>query len=868
MLLGKVMINTNGTLEKQSAREMSRTICRKLGDLNKTNMLAFYPSICNLDSIELVMEIIGNYHIRRGPNTRINFDQIARMLYSQIRKAFPKFPINDVAIEEISFCQASSAMIYCYKQDDYLIPDSDPHDVLCGENLYNSAKFTYFGRFLPMIKCWSDLAQYTPKLFTSDVLSKPEYSEFPSRKVLEFQAFSEDNVEREVNNLSMIRAAGLGGFRAFNKFYKILVSDRTMIPITIAPIVKQLYLNHQLDSQAIYTIDIVDILEAQEQDENFFVKLESVFNELKGATLIAFVDIPNHFLKTQEVYTNEVTDTLQKHTTSRDDDELNIDQDFNSNMQEYDLLDIDDSLDFPLKPLIMREVVSSIYKAKEEKEGDNAYLNLIEKINNIVFKSIRTMNVVLAYTDTLAFDSNYIFSNLVKLCKELSIKKVDLSSSDLTNDRLTDFGTSIGFLHFDVDKISDNKEQAEDIRSKVNTIVSERTNSDPEKSYAYSSLYGFRYLVNHSFDYRFAPDVEGDEYFKKFKEEREKEMAKLDEVSEEEKATIIKKFSTDYGTINHRAVIDASDDDDIDFFGHSNHKKKDFNGDKQKDIPLDKMIGLTSIKEQIEDFSAFVQINKTKIDKGLKEIPISKHMVFMGNPGTAKSTVALQLAKILHDKGLIPTADIKHVSRDDLVGKYVGWTAKLVKEAIDKAKGGILFIDEAYSLTATEGGNNSYGIEAINTFVNYMDKADVRDSTIFIFAGYKEEMKNFIKANPGLKSRIGFYFDFPDYTPEELIEIAKVQAANAEYQLENGYLVKLKEYLQTCYGKKDFGNGRLVRNILEKSIIQQSKRLFQQNPNKSSYSKSDLITIKTEDFSVKGIVDLDKDTKSVGFVKG
>ena len=280
------------------------------------------------------------------------------------------------------------------------------------------------------------------------------------------------------------------------------------------------------------------------------------------------------------------------------------------------------------------------------------------------------------------------------------------------------------------------------------------------------------------------------------------------------------------------------------------------------------MIGLTSIKEQIEDFSAFVQINKTKIDKGLKEIPISKHMVFMGNPGTAKSTVALQLAKILHDKGLIPTADIKHVSRDDLVGKYVGWTAKLVKEAIDKAKGGILFIDEAYSLTATEGGNNSYGIEAINTFVNYMDKADVRDSTIFIFAGYKEEMKNFIKANPGLKSRIGFYFDFPDYTPEELIEIAKVQAANAEYQLENGYLVKLKEYLQTCYGKKDFGNGRLVRNILEKSIIQQSKRLFQQNPNKSSYSKSDLITIKTEDFSVKGIVDLDKDTKSVGFVKG
>ena len=226
------------------------------------------------------------------------------------------------------------------------------------------------------------------------------------------------------------------------------------------------------------------------------------------------------------------------------------------------------------------------------------------------------------------------------------------------------------------------------------------------------------------------------------------------------------------------------------------------------------------------------------------------------------------MSKILYNKGLIRTPELKQVSRDDLVGKYVGWTARLVKEAIESAKGGILFVDEAYSLSQNEAGSNSYGKEAIDTFVNYLDKADVRDSTIIIFAGYRDEMKKFTDSNPGLKSRIGFYFDFPDYTTDELIEIAKVQAANAEYTLEEGYLTKLREVIEKNRKRKDFGNGRFVRNIFEKSVLEQSARLarLKDKMQDLSFTKKELTTIKEEDFSTKGI-DLTSSDRSVGFLQ-
>ena len=868
MLLAKltVKLNTNANIDREFGRFLSKDIARKLTNhFIKTDMMAFYPSIVNLDSLEFIVEAIGNHYNKRSIKNRFDWKNYKEEFLLTINvQTNPKMDVIDsVDIEEISFCEAAASMIYCYKQDDYLIPDSDPHDVMASENNYDLAQFTYSGRFLPLIKLWCDLVAGSHRLMTGyNILDGiPDYA---VSKETEFEAFSSKYVEDEVQ---VIENGGIT-FKPFNKFYKILVSNRTMIPTTIYPLVKALYDSNQLCSKVVYTLDVVDIIACHSSDTSLITKITGLLHELRGSTLVVFIDLPNHFLKTN-VDNNIEVDAYQREEQSIGTIMSPIDIEFTTKMMEFDLLDTDDMLDFKIKTQLMREMVIKLNKIENDSEDKGTYLTILNAINTMLYDAVRNMNLVFAYTDTMAYKLDYGFKSFSEMAKAFSIEKVGLSDSSLSKEQLTTFGQAIALEFYNIFNVSEVGptitngifEYIDKIMDLYNT-----KNIEADASYTYTSLYGFRYFVNFSFNYVFSKDVQGNEYFVKAREKQIKELNEAETTDDEEKKeTIKKKYSSKYGDIRSNVLRESG----LSFFeNQSLFHNTTYEGNKESIIELDKMIGLVDIKDQIQKFADFVELNKVRTERGIKNIPISKHMVFMGNPGTAKTTVAIQLAKILHDKGLIPTAELKHVSRDDLVGRYVGWTAKLVKEAIEGTKGGILFVDEAYSLISTEGGANSYGREAINTFVNYMDKADIRDSTIIIFAGYKEEMKQFIDSNPGLKSRIGFYFDFPDYTTDELIEIAKIQASNCDFILEQGYLDKLRETIEKSRNAKDFGNGRFVRNIFEKSVLQQSRRLAK-NRNRvenSAFTKEELITITAEDFNTKGI-DLSSAKKAVGFIR-
>ena len=194
-------------------------------------------------------------------------------------------------------------------------------------------------------------------------------------------------------------------------------------------------------------------------------------------------------------------------------------------------------------------------------------------------------------------------------------------------------------------------------------------------------------------------------------------------------------------------------------------------------------------------------------------------MVFSGNPGTAKTTVARLVARIMKQKGILSKGDLIEVGRADLVGKYVGWTAKTVQEYFEKAKGSILFIDEAYSLI---DDNNSFGAEAINTIVQEMENN--REDVVVIFAGYGREMRDFIDQNSGLKSRISFFVDFPDYSNQELYQILELFARKNHYELDNDVYPQFMGSLTDIEVKR--GNGRYVRNIFEGAKLRQAERLM------------------------------------------
>lgn len=258
---------------------------------------------------------------------------------------------------------------------------------------------------------------------------------------------------------------------------------------------------------------------------------------------------------------------------------------------------------------------------------------------------------------------------------------------------------------------------------------------------------------------------------------------------------------------------------------------------------LNSLVGLKSAKETIKKVVDYTKVLKLYKDAGFNSKSMSKHMIFTGNPGTAKTTVARLFAQIMKDNGVLAKGDLIEVGRQDLVGKYVGWTAKLVEEAFKRADGSVLFIDEAYSLC--DGETKTFGTEAINAIVQLMENR--RDRTIVIFAGYPDKMETFLNENPGLRSRIAFHVNFDDYSDEELVDILKLQAADNGVEFSDRVEDTALALFRTAKESPDFGQGRYVRNLFEQARMNQASRIVAMNT--SDVTPSVLKTLIPEDFS-------------------
>ena len=272
---------------------------------------------------------------------------------------------------------------------------------------------------------------------------------------------------------------------------------------------------------------------------------------------------------------------------------------------------------------------------------------------------------------------------------------------------------------------------------------------------------------------------------------------------------------------------------------------------------LDNMIGLVSVKKIIHKAIAHYKLNKLCIAKGIAREKASLHMVFTGNPGTAKTSVARLFAEILKDEKVLSTGTFVEVGRADLVGDHVGATAPLVKRKFKEAQGGILFIDEAYSLC--DSYENGFGDEAINTIVQEMENH--RDNIIVIFAGYKEPMQRFLDRNPGMLSRIAFQIEFDDYTTEELCDIAKLMASKKQMTITDAAMDKLRENFDIVREEADYGNGRFVRKTLEEAEMNLAERVLQYK--ESEITKELITTIEVRD--IPDMATRKRAVKRIGF---
>jgi SpoVK/Ycf46/Vps4 family AAA+-type ATPase len=239
---------------------------------------------------------------------------------------------------------------------------------------------------------------------------------------------------------------------------------------------------------------------------------------------------------------------------------------------------------------------------------------------------------------------------------------------------------------------------------------------------------------------------------------------------------------------------------------------------------LNELVGLEAVKKDVTSLINRVKVQQTRKELGLTNIPVSLHLVFAGNPGTGKTTVARILAEIYQALGLLKKGHLVETDRSGLVGGYVGQTALKVREVIDTALGGVLFIDEAYSL-APSGASADYGKEAIDTLLKQME--DRRDELVVIVAGYDDKMSDFLNSNPGLKSRFNKFINFPDYSPGELNEIFRRMMTGGQYSLEREAVAKVDATLQAAFEGRgpNFGNARLVRNLFEQTIARQADRV-------------------------------------------
>nr|ARW60173.1 Rubisco expression protein [Laurencieae sp.] len=254
------------------------------------------------------------------------------------------------------------------------------------------------------------------------------------------------------------------------------------------------------------------------------------------------------------------------------------------------------------------------------------------------------------------------------------------------------------------------------------------------------------------------------------------------------------------------------------------------------------LIGLTPVKTRIREIAALLLVDRLRNKLALVSGSPGLHMSFTGSPGTGKTTVAMKMADILYRLGYIRKGHLLTVTRDDLVGQYIGHTAPKTKEVLKQAMGGVLFIDEAYYLYKPDN-ERDYGAEAIEILLQVMENQ--RDDLVVIFAGYKDKMDKFYESNPGLSSRVTNHVDFPDYTAEELLKIAKLMLEEQQYKFAPDADTVLLEYSERRMKQPHFANARSIRNAIDRARMRQANRIFASGS--KVLTKADLITIQSED---------------------
>jgi probable Rubsico expression protein CbbX len=254
------------------------------------------------------------------------------------------------------------------------------------------------------------------------------------------------------------------------------------------------------------------------------------------------------------------------------------------------------------------------------------------------------------------------------------------------------------------------------------------------------------------------------------------------------------------------------------------------------------LVGLAPVKKRIQDIAAFLVVTRARAQLGLEAGAPSLHMCFTGNPGTGKTTVALKMAQMLHRLGYVRKGHVVSVTRDDLVGQYIGHTAPKTKEVLKRAMGGVLFIDEAYYLYRPEN-ERDYGQEAIEILLQVMENH--RDDLVVILAGYKDRMDTFFRSNPGMSSRIAHHIEFPDYAEGELMQIAEKMIAGQHYRFGDGARDAFARYLALRMQQPHFANARSVRNALDRARLRAASRLLAVHDR--ALTESDLTTLTPED---------------------
>lgn len=255
------------------------------------------------------------------------------------------------------------------------------------------------------------------------------------------------------------------------------------------------------------------------------------------------------------------------------------------------------------------------------------------------------------------------------------------------------------------------------------------------------------------------------------------------------------------------------------------------------------LIGLQPVKTRVREIAALLLVEKLRRTVGLEADPPPLHMSFTGNPGTGKTTVAMRMASILKGLDYVRKGHLVAVTRDDLVGEYIGHTAPKTRDVIKRAMGGVLFIDEAYYLYRPEN-ERDYGQEAIEILLQVMENQ--RDDLVVIFAGYKDRMATFFGANPGLASRVAHHIDFPDYSGEELCRIADLMIANMQYRFSDGASAAMREYIELRRAQSNFANARSIRNALDRARLRHASRLFESRES-TTLTREQLVTLEEED---------------------